>query len=48
MGRSWKIFEEFKGVSLIFENMEKNERGKDKRDKMKSVEFGGDDLGKIR
>lgn len=45
MGRkSWKIFEEFKGVGLIFENMEKSdsvrERGeKDKRGE-ESVEFG--------
>ena len=42
--RSWKIFEEFKGVGLIFENMEKSdsvrERGeKDKRGE-ESVEFG--------
>ena len=42
--KSWKIFEEFKGVGLIFENMEKSdsvrERGeKDKRGE-ESVEFG--------
>ena len=50
--KSWKIFEEFKGVGLIFENMEKSdsvrEREKRQKGRRKCRIWNKEDLGKIR